>query len=195
MTRRPIYALALVALGAAVPPVLAASPTVDEGRFAAATITVSLPGGAELSLGLRAVDGKAGDRLFVSTARCDDDGCVTAERSAVLPDSALTIDPSTADARLRVSLGGQPLTIAWRSVHDGSVLVGGVEAGGAGGTVEASSYEGAPAAATVDYLGSRCREGGGVGDGIVADTSDVTGTPATAPLARLQVPAAATLRC
>lgn len=195
MTRLPMYVAALCALAAAVPAGLADSPPVDEGRFATAAITVALPSGDELSLGLRAIAGRAGDQLLLSTARCDDNGCATGERAGALPRGALTIDPSTADARLQVNLGGQPLRITWRAIHDGSVVVGGVEAGGAGGSVEASSYEGSPAAVTVDYLGGRCRDTGGVGDGVALDSSDATGTPAAAPLAKMQVPAAATLRC
>jgi hypothetical protein len=196
MTRITTLALALGAFAAAVPTGFADSPPVDAGRLATVTVTLALPDGDRLTLDLRALAGQAGDRLLVSTARCEDDGgCLTGERSGDLPDGALTIDPSTADATLHTQLGGQPLAITWRAIDEGTVLVGGVEAGGRDGSTEASSYDGAPATVTVDYLGGTCRETGGVGEGVAVDTSAVTGTPATAPLAGLRVRDGAVLAC
>lgn len=195
MTRFLTLALSLGALAAAVPAGFADAPPVDAGRFATASVTLALPDGDQLSLGLRAVTGRAGDRLLVSTARCNDDGCATGEAAGPLPDGALTIDPSTADATLHADLGGRPLAITWRPTGQSTVVVGGIEAGGSDGSLEASSYDGAPADVTIDFLGSRCRDTGGVGDGIVIDTSGVTGSPAAKPLAKLRLPAGVTLRC
>ena len=195
MTRSLTLALSLGALAATVPSGFAGTPAADAGRFATATVTVALPGGDQLSLGLRAVAGRAGDRLLVSTARCDDGGCLTGEAAGPLPDGALTIDPSTADATLHVDLDGRPLAVTWRPTGQSTVIVGGVEAGGSDGSLEASSYDGAPADVSVAFLGSRCRDTGGVGDGVVIDTSDVTGSPAAKPLARLHLPDGVTLRC
>ena len=197
MTRTQTLALTLAALAATVPAALADAPPVDSGRFADATVTLAVPGGDQLSLGLRAVAGREGDRLLVSTARCTDDenSCTTGEAAGPLPDGALTIDPSTADATLHVELDGRPLTVTWQHTDGSTVLFGGTEAGGTGGSLEASSYEGAPADVTVDFLGSRCRGTGGVGDGIVVDTSGVAGSPAAKPLAKLHLPDGVTLRC
>ena len=195
MTRSLTLALALGALAAAVPAGFADDQPVDAGRVATATVNLALPDGDALSLGLRAVAGRAGDQLLVSVARCNDDGCLTGERAASLPTGSLTIDPATATATLHTGLGGQPLAVTWQPSDRTTAVVGGVEAGGADGSVEASWYEGAPAAVVVDYLDKKCSETGGVGDGVVVDTSAATGTPAAQPLAKLHVPDGAALRC
>jgi hypothetical protein len=196
MTRITTLALTLGALGAAIPSGFAGAPPVDTGQFATAMVTVGLPDGDQLSLGLRAVAGQQGDRLLVSTARCnDEDGCVTGDLSGPLPDGALTTGSSTSATTLRVDLGGQPLAVTWRPTGDSMVLLGGVDGSGTGAGTQASTYEGAPAAVTVDYLGGTCREAGGLGDGVVVDTGGVIGTPATRPLTALRVREGAVLAC
>jgi hypothetical protein len=195
MTRITTLALTIGALVAAMPTGFADGPPVDTGRFATVTIGLALPDGDRLSLGLRAVAGQQGDRLLVSTARCDGDACVTGNLSGPLPDGALTIDSSTSDATLRMDLGGRPLAVTWRPTGDSRVLLGGVDGSGTGASTQASTYEGAPAAVTVDYLGGTCREAGGLGDGVVVDTGGVTGTPATRPLTALRVREGAVLAC
>ena len=195
MTRTQTIALALAAVAAAAPAALADSQPIDTGRLASADLNLSLPGGDRLSLGLRAVAGRAGDRLLVSTARCAGDSCTTGEAAGPLPDGALTIDPSTADATLHMDLDGRPLAVTWHHTDQSTVLVGGIEGGGNDGSLEASTYEGAPAAVVIDYLGERCRSTGGVGDALLVDTGAATGSAAAKTLHELHVPEGATLRC
>jgi hypothetical protein len=195
VNRAFLSALALGSAAVAATPVLASPAPVDAGRAAAATVVVSLPDGDRLSLGLRAVAGQSADRLLVSTTRCDDDACLTGEFSGLLPEHALTIDPSTADATLTVEIGGHVLAITWRSGDTSTAVLGGVAAGGKGGSVQASTYDGAPAAVTVDFLGATCHGDGAVGNGAVVDTSDTTGTPATRAVSALKIRAGATLHC
>ena len=195
MNRAVLSALTLGGAAMAATPVLASPAPVDAGRIAATTVSVALPDGDRLSLALRAVAGQSTDQLLISTTRCDGDACLTGEFSGPLSARALTIDPSTADASLNVELGGSVLAVTWRSADTSTTVLGGAEAGGEGGSVQASTYDGTPSAVTVDFLGATCHGNGAVGDGAVVDTSEATGTPATRPVAALKIAAGSTLRC
>lgn len=191
MNRPAVTALALGCAGLV--PTLASAAPVDSGRMAAVSVSAVLPSGDTLVLDLRAAQMSAGPQLLIEAQRCDDQGCVTeADYLSSLPAAALSIDPSSALARLHTTLDGRDLAIAWRPTNGTAVSAGYID--GTGSAATGSSYLGDEAAATVQYAGDSVVCTGAVGQGVIEDVA-VGGDEATAPVSALRVPAATTLRC
>lgn len=199
MNRGTVAALVLSCAALGSVPALAGPTTggpspVDSGRMAAASVSVPLPGGDTLNLDIRAAQMSAGDQLSIHAQRCsDDEGCFSdANYVSPLTDAEVSIDPTTAIARLHATLDGRDLDVAWRPAN-GAVLSAGYIDGG-GSSAVASSYGGDAAEATVQYAGSTCATSGAVGQEFDT-TVALAGDSATAPIETLQLPPGATLHC
>jgi hypothetical protein len=197
MRRALITTVGLAALAAAAAPVLAAPAPVDEGRTAGIQVTTKLPGGDTLQLDISASELSSGSELVIDTERCDSDGagCITKTYAGALPAGALTISASDPQARLNTILDGRPLLITWKPQADGGYSAGAGTLEGDGPDTFANEYAGTSADVAVSYDDAGCQGVGGVGDGVVVDTSSVSGTEVARPLGSLNLPAGTTLRC
>jgi hypothetical protein len=194
--RRIPLAVATAGLLAAAAPVFASPGPVDAGRAADTELTVPLADGRTMTIDLRAVLGTQGPLLVVDTVDCTDAACPTRSYSGALPSSALTIASSGATADLQTVLDGLPLTVHWTPAAgpDGTITAGSVLAGPDDG-FSGSQYLGSPADVTVRFGSDSCAGHGGVGAGVVADSTSVTGSGETQPLTAFHLPDAATPRC
>lgn len=196
MRRALLLTASVTAVAAAVLPGYAAPVPADTGRVAVTHLTLRLTEGRTLSLELRAATLSNTSVLRVLAHRCDASGaCAESVYQSPLSPSSLTIDPTTADAELRTTIGGQQLHIQWRPDGTSGVVVGSPEAQGTGSSGDSSAFVGDPAVASVQLDGRSCNGAGSVGTAVFAGTGEVTGSPSDAGLAELHLPATAPLTC
>jgi hypothetical protein len=188
MRRALITTVGLAGLAATAWPVLAA-PTADEGRTAGIQVTTKLPGGETLQLDISASQLSSGPMLVIDSERCDEDGsCVTKTYAGDLPDGALTIASSDAQAKLATTLDGRALAISWTPQAQPGATAGTGTLEGDGPDDFFNGYSGSSADVTVTYDGAGCKGVGGVGDGVVVDTASVSGNEVARPLSALHLP-------
>ena len=191
MNRATITAIGLACTAAAVP-ALASPAAVDNGRAANTSVSIRLADGETLDLDILAADLSGGPQLSIWTTRCDDAGCGYGDYAAALPPRALSVDPTTADARLETTLAGRDLVIRWQP-GDGAELGSG-HVDGSGSELSGSNFVGNSAVVTVQYAGQTCSGNGGVGEATDAAV-DPTESGTATPLDRLRIPDDVTLRC
>lgn len=156
---------------------------------------MSLPHGVRETLDIRGVDESSGPVLLVNVNRCDDNGCETAGYASQLPPSSLSVDANTPTAHLSTSIGGIPLTIAWRPAAEGGYVVGGgYVQGGGSGPLTSSQYVGSAADAAVVAGDVRCDADGSVGQAVATDIV-TPGSGDVEPVGAIALPAGAELSC
>jgi len=192
MRRALISTLALTGAGIGVVPVLAAPP-VDAGSAAGISVDTTLPDGDTLTLDITATQLSSGPHLTVEATRCDRHGnCSTQPYSSALPAGALTI--SSSSARLDTPLDGRSLVVTWTTNKNGYLIgAGSVDGGGAGAF--GTDYAGTMADTIVSYDGHQCTGVGGVGNGVLVDTSGTAGDPQADPVSALRLPDDTAFRC
>ena len=196
MRRTLLLTASATAVAAAVLPGYAAPVPANTGRVAATHLTFRLTEGRTLSLELRAATLSDATVLRVLAHHCDASGaCAESVYQSPLSPASLTIDPMTADAELRTTIGGRQLHIQWRPDGTSGVVVGSPEAQGTGTSGDGSAFVGDPAVASVQLDGRSCSGAGSVGTAVFAGTGEVTGSPGDAGLADLHLPATAPLTC
>ena len=196
MRRTLLLTASIAAVAAAVLPGYAAPVPADTGRLAATHLTFRLTQGRTLSLELRAATLSDESVLRVLAQHCDASGaCAESAYQSPLSPASLTIDPTTADAELRTTIGGQQLHIQWRPDATSGVVVGSPEVQGTGTSADGSAFAGDPAIASVQIDGRSCSGAGSVGTAVFAGTGELTGSPSDSGLADLHLPATAPLTC
>lgn len=196
MNRSLVSALSLTAAVLAAVPATAGPAPADVGRFAVTRAVIASSDGRTLELLIRGEALTGGPRLTIDAQRCDEDACSPARTYATeLPGDALTVDSSAPHADLRTTLGGRTLAIRWRAGDKKSLLIGGLYAGGEGGSTVAGEYAGDGAAVEIDYAGERCGTDGVVGNGVEAETTDPIDGTARPHVDALRIPAQGALRC
>lgn len=182
---RRVVLSVVVAAATAVAVTAGAAPS-GTGRFASADLVFSAHGVTK-TYEFRAGEVSGRSFLIVQTTRCYDAGpCDEVGYSGPLPVGALTIDPSSAEADLQLTIAGRALHMHW-TPGDGTT-VGGGDFYGQGTDSTATQYAGSSAAVATTLDAFACRGSGGVGTGVVVSTGDVSGGDGTLPLSRLRLP-------
>jgi len=196
--RTILLSAAVAAAAATITPVHAGPAPADAGRVAVAQLSLHLSHGRTLLLELRAATLSGGNTLRVLARRCHADGSCAASTDAfqsALAPAALTVDPTSAVAELRATIGGHALHVRWQPGASNTEQVGGIEGQGDSISNSGSWYQGSAAVTGVELDGRACNGTGAVGTGVFADTGATTGSSGTAPLSALHVPATAPLTC